>query len=286
MATEAPSSLKSDMTSHHLLNLPGEIRNNIYRHVLCYDGIKPEVRSAWTIWEPWDLCTGPCNLRFPHSSRHYSCINFDYERSGLRLQLHVIAPVRRGTYPNDLPLVFASHVLSILRTCRQIYEEAHAIFWAENAFVFSSAITMSMFVDRINGTSFELIRKFGIENRVDIEWMNRRGSSFQNCGFTILPDFLQQPRSPYEWEIKVDEYDCLRDDWVTNCSNPSELKIIKHKIPCKTIYSWLTQLSTSEARLITHDAAATNNGSHDLCIPESPSISRCLTPPEDLARSQ
>ena len=202
------------------------------------------------------------------------------------MQLDVIAPVRRGTYHNDLPLVIASYVLSILRTCRQIYEEAHAIFWAENAFVFSSLLTMSRFVDQINDKSFKLIRTLGIENRVDIEWMNRRGPSFQKCWFARIPDFLQQPRSSYEWEIKMDEYDCLRDDWVTDCNNPPELKITKHMIPCKTIYSWLTQLSTSEARLITHDAAATNNGSHDLCVPESPSIRRCLTPPEDLARPQ
>ena len=274
------------MTSLHLLKLPGEIRNNIYRHVLCYDGIKPEVRPAWTPWEPWDLCTGPCNLRFPHSSRHDSCNNFDHERSSLRMQLDVIAPLRRGTYPNNLPPVFASHVLNMLRTCRQIYEEAHAIFWAENAFVFSSTLVMSRFVERISDKAFELIRTLGIENRVDTEWVIQRGSSFQKCSFAKVPPFLQQPGRSYEWEIKVDEYDCLRDDWVTNCSNPPELKITKNMIPCKTIYSWLTRLSTSKARLTTHDAGATNNNSHDLCVPESPSTRRCLTLSEALARPQ
>ena len=286
MATEARPSLKSDMTSLHLLKLPGEIRNNIYRHVLCYDGIKPEVRSAWSPWEPWDLCTGPCNVHFPHSSRHGSCSNFDHERSSLRMQLDVIVPVRRGFYPRTLPPVSVNYVLNILRTCRQIYEEAHAIFWAENAFVFSSELIMSRFVERISDKAFELIRTLGVETRVDTELVIQRGSSFQKCCFTEVPPFLQQPGRSYEWKIKVDEYDCLRDDWVTNCSNPPELKITKNMIRCKTIYSWLTRLSTTEARLTTHDAGATNNGSHDLCVPESPSIRRCLTLSEALARPQ
>ena len=284
MATEAPSSLKSDITSPHLLTLPGEIRTKIYRHVLCYDGIKPEVRSAWTPWEQWDLCTGPCNLRVPHSSRHESCNNFDHERSSLRMQLDVFAPVRRGFYTNDLPPVFASYVLNILRTCRQIYEEAHAIFWAENAFVFPSRLTMSRFKDRISDKSFELIRTLAIEDRVDIEWGNWGGSSFKNRCFARLPPVLQQPGHSHEWKMNSDEYDCLRDHWSTDISNPRELKIRHHIVPCNIIYNWQTRLSISEVRLITDDAGNINDGFHDLSVVESPPIRRCLTPPEASAR--
>ena len=251
MATEAPSSLKSDLTSCHLLTLPAEIRNNIYRHVLCYDGIKPEVRSAWTPWEQWDLCKGPCNLRVRHSSRHESCNNFDHERSSLRMQLDVFAPVRRGFFTSDLPPVFANYVLNILRTCRKIYEEAHAIFWAENAFVFSSRLTTSWFKDWISDKSFELIRTLAIEDRVDIEWGNWRGSSLQKRCFARLPPVLQQPGHSYGWKINSDEYDCLRDHWSTDISNPRELKIRHHIIPCKIIYNWQTRLSISEVGLIT-----------------------------------
>ena len=140
MATEASSRLKSDMTSRHLLKLPAKICNNVYRHVLCYDGIKPEVRSTWTPWQRCDICAGPRNLylRFPHSSHQDARSSFAHARPSLRMQLDVIASVRRGFHHGVLSLVFVSYVFNILHTRRQIHEEAHAIFCAENAFVFSS----------------------------------------------------------------------------------------------------------------------------------------------------
>ena len=246
------------MTSPHLLNLPGEIRNNIYRQLLCYDGIKLEIRPNWSPWEPWNSRVGPCN----HLRHHHSCLNC------LRMQLDVIAPVRRGNYAGVLP-VFASHILNILRTCRQIHEEAHAIFWTENAFVFSGLPTMAKFVERIGDKPFRLIRTLGIENRVDIDWMNRRGRAIlENFRSERVPPFLQQPHRPHEWEIKVDQYDCLRDHWFTDCGSRGEIKLTSCKIPCKTIYVWMTRLSTSEVRLTTDSADATD-GSHGLCTVKS-----------------
>ena len=61
--------------------------------------------------------------------------------------------------------------------------------------------------------------------------------------------------------------------------------MMKGMILCKTIYGWLTRLLTSKMRLITDDAGAMNNGPHDPYVVGSPSIRRCLTLPEALARS-
>ena len=44
------------MSSFPFIQLPAELRNRIYRHVLCYDGIVP--KSRWP-HNPWP----PCNPR-------------------------------------------------------------------------------------------------------------------------------------------------------------------------------------------------------------------------------
>ena len=157
--------------------------------------------------------------------------------------------------------------------------------WAENAFVLPSLLSMSRSGDRISAKSFELIRTLGIENRVGIEWINRRGSSFQEFWLARVPGFLQQLGRSYECEIKVHEYDCLQNFWVIEGSIPPELEVMKCMILSKTIYSWLTRLPNNKMRLTTDGADAINKDPHGPCVVGSPSIRRCLKLPETLLRS-
>lgn len=221
------------------LELPAEIRNNIYRHVLCYDGITPEVKSAWSPWKPCALRTRRWEPSL--SIRQDSSRNITTERSHPRMQLNVMAPVREGFYPGLLPLVLASDVLSLLRVCRQVYEEAHVMFWAENAFIFTSQDTMHVFLHQISAKCFQLIRTLGIEQTVNVEWINLANGGILGCRFADvrIPPSLQ-PLHLSGWAIKYEEYVCLRDRWVADCSDPSELKIKKVTNWCKTTYNWLT----------------------------------------------
>lgn len=263
------------MISRLLLELPAEIRNKIYRHVFCYDGIKPEVKSDWSPWGVTNLRTRPSQN--PHGMRQDSGSNLATERFVLRMQLNVIAPVRKGYCPGVLPLVLASDIFNLLRVCRQIYEEAHAIFWAENAFIFSSQDTMHVFLHRIKAKSFELIRTLGIEKTVDAEPINIANGGI-DIGFWYadvrIPPFLQ-PLHLYGWDASFEEYLCLRDHWIANYSDCMELKIRKMMIQCKTTYNWLTWPSISEVEQTKDASGSTGDGSHNMWGMKSPPNRRC-----------
>ena len=237
------------MTPHVFLELPAEIRNVIYRYVLCYDGITPEVRSAWSPWKPCAPCTRPQETSL--SMRQGSCRNLETERSSTRMQLDVMAPILKAFYPGVLPPVLASDTLNLLRVCRQIHKEAHGIFWAENAFIFSNQDTMHVFLHRISAKSFELIRMLGIEKTANAEWINLANGGVLGYWFADarIPLFLE-PLHLYGLEIKFEEYVCLRDHWVADYSDPLELKIRKYMIRCKTTYNWLMWPSTSDMKRI------------------------------------
>ena len=201
------------------------------------------------------------------------------------MQLDVITSVRKGVYPTIVSPVLASDILNILRACRQIYEEAHAIFWAENAFVFPSLDTLHLFLHRISARSFGLIRMIGVEKTVNIEWIDLKNGCLLGCWFpdTRLSPF-GQPLPRYGWQAKLEEYDCLRDHWVSDSSNPSELRIKKFQIQCKTSYSWLKRLSSNEMESTKDASATTNDASDENCAMEPLSRRRCLVLSEAVRR--
>lgn len=251
----------SGMTSRTLLELPAEIRNNIYHHVLCYDGVAPEVISARYPGQSRKFCSGLwiAPVRIP-------CNRFITEQSGLRLQLDVIAPIRSGVYPGVQVPVLASDVLTLLRTCRQIYEEAHHMFWAENTFIFSDQDTLHAFTYRIGEKAFQSIRTFGIEKTVNAEWINVNGGidlGFWFADVRITP-FLQTLHL-HGWETRFEEYYCEREHWVPDNSNPLELKIRKFMIPCKTTYNWLRSPWNSQAKPLRANYRAANDRLFDNC---------------------
>lgn len=260
------------MTCRNFLELPAEIRNNVYRHVFCYDGITPEVRSAWNPWQSRTVYTAP--WRTPLRNCFGNIIT---ERSDLHVRLDVIAPIRKGIYPGAQLPVLASDVLSLLRTCRRIYEEAHSIFWAENAFIFPDQDTMHAFIHRLGTKSFELIRTLGIEKTVDAEWTNANGGIYLGYCFADvrIPPFLPALHL-HGWESKVEEYYCQREHWVPEKSDSSELKIRKSKTACKTTYNWLTWPPTSGAKPVRDTSGVTEDGLYDVCALEYSMRRRCL----------
>ena len=191
------------------------------------------------------------------------------------MQLDVISPARNGLYPGIKPLVSASDVLNLLRVSHQVYEEAHRIFWSENAFIFPDQDTMHSFLHRISTESFALIRTLGIEKTVNAECINLENGAV-DLGYWFadvrIPPFLQ-PLHLDGWETKFEDYVCLRDHWVPDYSNPLELKIRKFKIHCKTTYNLLTWPLTGEVERTKETSSGTADTSIEICAMKN-SLSR------------
>ena len=244
------------MPSRNLLELPAEIRNEIYRHWLRYDGIKPEVRSPWNPWLPVNLwpealkyLVPMCQDRFGHPA---------IERSGLRLQLDVMAPIRNGAFHVDQPVVLARDILSPLRTCRQIYEEAHHIFWAENAFIFPDQDTMHFFTRRVGAQSFDFVNKIGIEKSANPYWTDSEVVDRESLFADFRTPPIPQPLCLHGWEAKFEEFHGKSEHWVPYRTDLSEIKLSKCMLPCKTTYKWLTRPPTREVRTVRDASGVTD----------------------------
>lgn len=116
-------STERSMKFSKLVNLPAEIRNTIHRNFLIFDGVEPGFR-----FEP----NGRTNAM-----------------NGL-MRLDVLTRGRErqtfgGRDYRDSPFLVAYDVLAFLSTCRQIYKEARAIFWTENAFVLDIVYQRAIF---------------------------------------------------------------------------------------------------------------------------------------------
>ena len=228
------------MPSRTFLELPAEIRNDIYRHVLCYDGIKPEVKTPRTPRLP-RVNSYPRPVKNPLCTIRESC---DWrnktEESHSRMQLNVITPVRSGFHPVLHSPVSTKDVLSLLSVCRQIYSETHPIFWAENAFIFPDQDTMHTFLHRIGRKPFSSIQALAIETTANAEWITLPDGDI-DLGYWFadarIPPFLQ-PLHLYGWEISFEEYTGVRDAWIADYSDP--LSFRKIRIGCQTTYNWLT----------------------------------------------
>ena len=91
-----------------LLDLPGEIREKIYRYALT----KPEPINLW-----------------PNSFHPYMIGDSDRERRSSTL--------RAVRNQHDLLYVRKEMATGLLGTCRMVYDEAAYYFWSENTFRFS-----------------------------------------------------------------------------------------------------------------------------------------------------
>lgn len=263
------------MPSRAFLELPAEIRNNVYRHLLCYDGITPEVRSPYNPWLSHNFHTGPRSNLLPICQDPPG--DTLIERSGLRMQLDVMAPIRNGIYHVVQPVVLASDILSLLRACRLIYEEAHPIFWAENVFIFPDQDIMHLFSNRIGAKSLDFIRTLGIEKTVSPDWINLHGSTNLAYWFGDLriPP-IRLPPYLHNWETGFEEYDCEREHWFTCRTIPSEGEMRKCMVPCKTIYKWLTRPPISEIKPVKDNDGIADDGLYDIQALEESLSRKCL----------
>ena len=145
MASDISHGIHEDEISYTFLNFPPEIRNRIYRELLVYDGITPEVKSHthnyevdpdfreadphWSGCYRMRQCPKPRGL-FPVDPDEAN----EVELGAQRLQLNVIRHARNSILPVERPRIFAKDILSIFSTCKQIHAEARTIFWTENSF--------------------------------------------------------------------------------------------------------------------------------------------------------
>lgn len=124
-------------------DLPGEIRNPIYRHVLVSNGIKPEFLSRT------EEKKGPRKLT-------------EKMKGPMKLKVLTRFPCPQGYFTRDHSLVPARKVLALFFTCKQIYREAKGIFWAENSFLFNDFLEAHTFLKMLGRERRNLISRFGV----------------------------------------------------------------------------------------------------------------------------
>lgn len=185
-------------TAFRLLDLPAEIRTQIYREVLCYDGIAPEVK-----WQDYGRAVELIYRETPPEPRFTTGIFSDSPRNksdphfgSLRLQLDVIKGVRSKCLPHNRKSILATDILNILFTCSQIYSEANVIFWAKNAFIFTHTTAMQYFVHFLGFNQRKLLTKLGIERTI-------YGSHYLAFDDLRMSWFLshQLPMSALDWSL-------------------------------------------------------------------------------------
>lgn len=169
-----------------LLDLPTEIRVQIYQEILCYDGIMPEVkRSRRSELEFLDRPSPVLGGISVHQKNPWN-------RDGdvLRMQLDTVPAAKNGMDDRDRLTIPAAYVLGIMFTCKQIYEEASPIFWSQNSFVFLDITTMEHFLKSIGTGQKNLVRHIGIERFVSSQIDYIFGDAFRR-------DSTQQ--TPFNW---------------------------------------------------------------------------------------
>lgn len=117
------------------LDLPGEIRNAIYRHALVFNGVK---------------IVFPCKKNQMKGSVRLGALSqTSHEKlsdAGRKVQA----------------LVSAHHLLALLSVSKQIYRETKGIFWGENSFIFDDYVDAAIFVQRLGQERMDLIERFGV----------------------------------------------------------------------------------------------------------------------------
>lgn len=142
------------------LDLPGELRNQIYHDTLVFSSVTPIIPTGprqgsivfeigsmkyrdedWGNWyyEPTIYSGRTANPTLPNCKRAYN---------------------RKNTQDN--PRIPAQELLGIISICRQIYNEARRLFWAENSFLFHDKCDQYRFVGGLDQGRRELINRLGL----------------------------------------------------------------------------------------------------------------------------
>ncbi|KAL6722284.1 hypothetical protein ACLMJK_001391 [Lecanora helva] len=165
------------------LKLLSELRVRIYREILCYEDIRPEVRPGYTDsknrtrwWKGFPQCNPRCHVPahpllggeiegsrpgFEDYSREQPDV-----RPPVRLQLNTAASAAQGVRPCCRATLELSCFLNVLFACKQTYAEALPIFWSENNFIVDDIIDAYCFLKFIGSEPRSLLRNFGVKKTV------------------------------------------------------------------------------------------------------------------------
>lgn len=142
------------------LNLPGEIRNKIYRYLLVLDNVVPLILKYDAMLP--EYCAG--NFRFVKTCSKLGGSDMTYTAripSGTLYMWNFVPP---GLDRVDSVLDHAiekENVLALLSVCRQIHKEAKGIFWTENAFICHDTFKQQIYISSLKqrqrrfGTTYE-----------------------------------------------------------------------------------------------------------------------------------
>lgn len=170
---ECLTSTMSTTAKLGFLDLPGEIRNRIYSHLFIhYPAVNPRPDTGG------NNRSGPYNRNaHGHMCRLNDSVCPWLSPRGLNQKYETeSSPVSesdswdRPVKEDDIPI---SGILSLLVTCRQIYEEAGDLFFRMNTFSFDSAHLVHSAIAALAPSRLALIRS--VETHVDLE---TRGNAF------------------------------------------------------------------------------------------------------------
>lgn len=181
-----------------LFKLPREIRNIIFSYVIGHQFIHLVYRSAIPKFHH-ALCTAAMSEdeaynEFVSGHSHISSIDPAGHHSISFRERHArCSPwsARDGLLPYDPSKINKPMLnLSILRACRQIYEEANVLLWTTNTFSFERHATLQIFVGSLHWTQRKMITRVHIDFAWDtcFPFVNALANPFHTFQI-ILPQF-------------------------------------------------------------------------------------------------
>ncbi|TKA77396.1 hypothetical protein B0A55_03236 [Friedmanniomyces simplex] len=159
--TKVPSNAGHRHTKHTFPfeELPPELRNNIYRLVLVTAEGPIEVTGHINL-EKRDIKRQPCSCRKTKPSKCLRCKELQ-ETETYKLRVKTLAI--QSNMVRRKPLVKNAYGGAIVSINRQVHQEAAAILYAENSFVFGSHGAFQRFCAKI-GSKVALLRDIEIKN--------------------------------------------------------------------------------------------------------------------------
>ena len=205
-------SIRRNASTSPLLKLPGEIREKIFSFVVGHQFIHllyREKRFSHTV------CTATASedevyeqfARIPsndfaeyHSTRfgerHLHCTFWKLKKSAVLFYGKQYDPLcLSGLMTAEEPRKPMLD-LSILGSCRQIYEEANMLLWTSNTFSFADSKTLKIFADGLHSTQIKKLARMHIDHSTSL-WERTFGLSFISrlSGLRTLHTTLESPRN-------------------------------------------------------------------------------------------
>ncbi|KAI4277728.1 MAG: hypothetical protein LQ337_001539 [Flavoplaca oasis] len=216
------------------LDFPAEIRLEIYKFVLCFDGVEPKIdwvdyamdhrkhyeareRGSYREPEPkprpW-----PIEVRLDCLTPHRPFFGTPDINPPPHHQTPPDAPISKGKQP----LVPLASVLAIIGTCRQIYLETKGIFWSKNKFIVDNMWGFHYFAYGLGPHRLRYINCVGnlwnlypwVDTNTDAASQTELLLSFRFRGMSPMSSFSPWLSPQYDFVYKVlDAVDSQRGDF-------------------------------------------------------------------------